>query len=254
MDFLANTWVDNLGGHGGHLFVRNSAITVVLDVFRAGRSWHNGGAVALEGAQVAMDSVTFQDSEAAHDGGHFWLARGSHLEISSSYLGQGLATAGGAIFSRDASLLLEGVAMVDHTATESGGVLWAKGGEAVGINLTLLRNTAPLGAAAFLHEAGLTGVNTLLLEGVGESQVHTVGTPDVDWSYGLFHEASGELAGGTLAELAGTGLRIADPLLDENLLPQAGSPAINAGHPSILDTDGSASDLGSRGGRRPWSP
>jgi hypothetical protein len=108
--------------------------------------------------------------------------------------------------------------------------------------------------------ASATVLNAIAYEPDSPFVLFTEDGASLSWRWSLVYGETSALTGGALGELTGEGLQRLDPLLagpdaipaDVSLLEA--SPAIDAGEPAQLDTDGSRADLGATGGLRPWIP
>lgn len=255
-----NHFVENQAGMGGAIFAKDSIVVSDGDTIHDNEVWHGGGGMALQGSVVTIRRGEMRRNRAQDDGGHIYAAQDTELTISSTWLDQAQARAGGAVFLRGASSILtgEGLLLSGNSATESGGDFWIGQGRAVLSQLTSLHASVPEeNAGAFLiavSGAEVQLINSILFGGVGSKLVSLV-SAEAEALNCLFSDYSGTI--GAIAQISSV---VGDPLMqstdlldvDPSLLD--GSPAIDAGTNGSLDKDGTRADLGATGGLSPWSP
>jgi hypothetical protein len=248
---------------GGAFFVVDSSLLVTGSRVTSSAAQMDGGAVFVKDAVVLLDDVQLGPSTAGRDGGHIRVTTGGSATVTASVLSEGLAFGGGAVAMRgeEVAFSAEGVVFSNNSAVD-GGDLWVFDGAASLTQTTSISASASAaGSVLWLGDgATVTALNTISHTPDGPFVLFTEDGASLSWSWSLLYGETGEQTGGALGGLTGDGLLFVDPLLvgaatrppDASLLE--GSPAINAGEPTTLDTDGSRADLGATGGLHPWSP
>ncbi len=271
------------GTMGAAIYVDNSDLT--LESSQGENVESTFGAVYVTQGSLASTACEWSDSYSLNGGGAYFLASSALISAGDRFIGNH-ASEGGAVRSESHSeLTFSGSVFVSNAAADEGGGVWASGGDVWveqstfawneaeegsayfstdGADLDLLQslfaaNRASGLGAALAFDAGSGGFadiwNSMFLDNVGGEAVTALdaGPSSVQFRYNLlFRNSSNTLS------IPSSGIVIADPLLalyaplveGSALFPYAktGSPAINAGNPSVLDVDGSISDLGPFGG------
>jgi hypothetical protein len=248
---------------GGAFFVVDSSLTVTGSRVASSTALMDGGMAFVKDAVVLLDDITAGPSTAGRDGGHIRVSTGGAATVTSSLLSEGLAGGGGAVAVRGlgASFIADGVIFSGNGAVD-GGDLWAFDGVSSLTNVTSIEARASVsGSVIWLGDgATVTALNTIAYRPTGPFVLFTEDGAVFSWSWSLLYGEAGEQTGGALGGLSEEGLLFEDPLLtNPTALPPDvalldGSPAINAGEPSMTDLDGSRADLGALGGQHPWSP
>ena len=251
----------NEASWGGAFYVVDSALVVTGSRVVNSSAHVDGGTIFVKDASVLLDDVVSGPSVAGRDGGHIRVATGGAVTVTSSLITGGDAMGGGAVALRgdDATFTAVGVIFSQNSAID-GDDLWVFDGVATLTNTTSL-NASGAGAVLWLGDgATATAINTIAYNPDGPFALFTEDGASLSWEWSLLYGETGAQTGGALSGLTGEGLLFVDPLLaapaarppDASLLE--GSPAIDAGAPTILDTDGSLGDLGATGGQQPWIP
>ncbi len=222
----------------------------------ANNSASSGGGIDAVGSLV-LTSVRFHGNTATSIGGGLTLGGGA-LDLSNSvFCGNDAVVGGAAALGASGASSVANTVFADGSATMVGGGLWVDG---LGIdvdldNNTFVGNSGGTGGALYTDEAGIDAVNNLIAwTATGDGWVATTGLA-APAGYTLWF-------GNNAVDAVGVSLsddRFGDPLLSgytgdcavDNYRPALGSAAIDAGDPSILDTDGSTSDIGAFGGPSP---
>ncbi|MEY3210050.1 MAG: hypothetical protein RIT28_531 [Pseudomonadota bacterium] len=249
---------------GGAFFVIDSALLVTGSRMTSSSAQMDGGTVFVKDAVVLLNDVESGPSVAGRDGGHIRVATGGEVTVTASLLAEGLATGGGAVAMRGGETVAfsaDGVVFSNNGAVD-GGDLWVFDGVASLTQTTSISaHASASGSVIWLGDgASATALNTISYIPDGPFALFTEDGASLSWRWSLLYGETGELTGGALSGLTGDGLLFVDPLLaspttrppDSSLLD--GSPAIDAGEPTTLDTDSSRADLGASGGLHPWSP
>ena len=259
----SSVFESNEASWGGTFYVMDSALMVTSSRVSGSSALMDGGVLFVKEAEVLLDDVLSDSAVAGRDGGHIRVATGGSVTVTASQLTDGLALGGGAVAMRGegATFNAAGVVFGGNSAVD-GGDLWVFDGVASLNNVTSLSATASVaGSVLWLGDgATVTALNTIAYRPDGPIALFTEDGASLSWRWSLLYGQTGALTGGALGELGGDGLLFVDPLLadpeahppDVRLLE--GSPAIDAGEPTELDTDGSRADLGATGGQDPWLP
>ncbi|MBN2798434.1 MAG: hypothetical protein JXX28_04740 [Deltaproteobacteria bacterium] len=222
--------------YGGAIAINTGAMFSSADSDFIGNTAAQGGAVSVYG----VDGVEVLRS---HFCGNSADDEGGALRLSSA--GGGWATISSTVFSSNAS-------------AADGGAVWADS-DVGWMDLTnddFLGNQARHGAALYAVTAH-TFTNNLIAWSVGSAvSINTPArTPRVDIYYSDFWSNPGGNTEGN--PRLRDGVFYADPALvsysgsclSDDYRPTLGSPLVDAGSPSILDLDGSVSDVGAYGGQ-----
>ncbi|MCK6518460.1 right-handed parallel beta-helix repeat-containing protein [Myxococcota bacterium] len=252
----------NEASWGGAFYVVDSDLVVTSSRVALSSALIDGGTIFVKDAVVLLDDVMSGPSVAERDGGHLRIATGGSVEATASVFSSGLAVGGGAVAMRgdDVSFVADGVVFSENSALD-GGDLWVFDGVASLTNVTSLSaNAGSTGSVIWLGDgATATAINSIAFTPSGPFVLFTEDGASLSWEWSLLYGETGEQTGGALGGLTGDGLLFGDPLLaapdarppDVTLLD--GSPALDAGEPTTLDTDGTRADLGATGGLHPWS-
>lgn len=258
----ASVFDSNEATWGGAFYVTDGSLTVVGSRLTGSTALSDGGMAFVKDGSVTLDDVLVGPSIAGRDGGHLRLATGGSATVTASLLSEGLAVGGGAVAVRGegASFTADGVVFSRNIAVD-GGDLWLFSGVATLNNTTSIAASASGSGAAIWLGGGASAevVNALVYKPDGPFVLFSEDGAALLWSWSLLFGEIGAQTGGALSALSGEGLLFDDPLLaapaatPPDVALMEGSPAIGAGEPSTLDTDGTRADLGATGGMNPWS-
>ncbi|HMV67898.1 MAG TPA: MopE-related protein, partial [Myxococcota bacterium] len=232
-------------------FERNSASGTLL-----GPGY--GGAIVAHGSRLVVEDSTFTRNTTDGTGGalHVW----NDLAVTRSQFCSNTAVYGGAIniSSSSDSWEITNSVLAENTASTGGAVLAnsdGNGGYPTGgvvRNNDFLNNHTNTGESALQLDGGRASVQNNLLMG-NEDQAFEDGLGTFD--YNAWFDNAVDVAG---RAYGGHDVRAQDPRLvawtadgdcsNDDLSLAAGSPLRDAGDPSILDPDGSRSDIGAWGG------
>jgi MYXO-CTERM domain-containing protein len=255
--YLADNVAADAGGavrwrhEGGLLSVSGSQ----LDRNVAGTSGGAIGTLSRGGAlgELVIEGSHFAANEAT-EGGALALSEHATVSVADNQLCYNHAVDGGGALLDGTGGLWLGNDFVGNRADGLGGGLALIGAvdALVGAN-DFLANEAAEGGGLYTADSSVIFVNNLVAwqTGHGVWAQTTTGT----LTYSLFHDNSPDHLSPGLAKNAGPGLVYADPMLtafsddgdcsNDDLTPLPGSPLVDAGDPSLLDDDGSISDIGS---------
>ncbi|MEZ4237167.1 MAG: putative metal-binding motif-containing protein [Myxococcota bacterium] len=237
---LAGNLVDELGGSpttGGALVCENNAVCTVDRDWFEGNDAGDGGAIAATSPLDVTRSM-FCANDATDDGGAIDLgnlpATASARVAASVFVANGSASSGGALVVADAPITVENVHLVGNTADNGAAIFaYVDGGDTGGL---VLRDHLVSGNAnTYASRAAVELAGLVPSGGFGwyfDNQGVDVDLPAATDVFGQDPLLSG--AGATCDAAA--------------LIPAAGSPLVDAGDPSVLDGDGSVSDIGAFGG------
>ncbi|MBX2801314.1 MAG: hypothetical protein KTR31_26790 [Myxococcales bacterium] len=265
---------DNVAERGAHLnFNNGNSLTIERSTFVGGRTDEDGGGVRAANLTVTMEDVVFEDNRAiAVDstparGGAVFLSNTRDSTISGALFCNNEAShEGGAIHARNGSteLTVTGSLFLTNTSGTIGGAISTQDGDFDTVNNHFVSNTSvDDGAAIHLTDRVRgTHVNALFAHNASTNGVAYFDgqTREQDVSYPLFFS---NVAGD--ANVKSATVVVGNPLLTNwtnkkgsrsclpaDVVPVAGSPAIDAGDPSLKDLDGTTSDIGAFGGARPF--
>jgi hypothetical protein len=241
-----------------------------------------GGAIFIApgttGAEPLIDGCTFLSNLSASHGGAVQASQGSALTLTASrFAGNQADGLGGGLALAEADAFVDGVLFQGNLAASGGAVLSATDlAEVTLAHLTVLENEAIAGyGGGVAFDASDTTLSSSILGWPAGGGVLGWVTDDyaVDPSptvaYSLFWSPTGASLYSNFATLSPPGQDgnvLADPdftafdadgdLLDDDLTPLAGSPALDAGDPAADwdDADGTRSDMGGLGGPTPYEP
>lgn len=136
----------------------------------------------------------------------------------------------------------------DNDADDDGGAIYAKAGTLTVTNVVSNNDDGVTGSfLALKEEASATVTNTIVTAADGDSVVYAEEAGAVSIRYSNFFGNGGDFDG--VADPIGTdGNLSVDPQYTDGFRLDAGSPCVDAGDPSVFDTDGSRSDMGAYGG------
>ena len=270
----SSTFEDNsttLGSGGAIAFdpvTSGYSLTVSETRFEANDAEDDGGALYAKGA----DAVTIEDSRflrnraPSGDGGAIQLDGNEEYLLTRNVLhGNSAAGKGGALYDKDSDG--EGTAQncvfTENFGATGGAVHLKNTSEQVAlINNTFAGNDASTsGAHIHLDAATVDFKNNIAWSGQDGGGIHATDAASAagsDFYYSDVGNNSGGDYTGTLAAPSGSGNISIDPMFrsygidgdedNDNLYLIVGSPCIDSGDPSIVDVDGTRSDMGAYGG------
>jgi outer membrane protein OmpA-like peptidoglycan-associated protein len=255
---------------GGAISVRTTtgdpAVSISTSTLRDNVADGQGGALALDGiGELSVVDSFLVDNIAGTDGGALAATSAGRVSVTRTLVHHNTATGrGGGTFETDSAQggTYQNVSYTENAAAKGGGISLWNTTEGSVLNTTLAANEAS-GDGGNVHVEGGTVrfVNTIVAfatdgGGVWGDAVAAAGS---DVFYGLFWSNAGGDATGSLTNPVGlSGTIAADPMFrsfpidgdesNDDLRLAIGSPAINTGDPSLVDVDGSSSDIGAWGG------
>jgi outer membrane protein OmpA-like peptidoglycan-associated protein len=254
-------------GSGGGIYADGTSVTVLQGVLADNEAGDHGGAVAVRGGSLHLDDALLLDNLADDDGGALWVdGLDSLYAVRTIAFGNEAGDGGGAVREHDvADSLYVSCIFTENVATTGGAVHLTAPTGTVLRNLTLAGNTAhDAGAHLWVADGPVRLINTLGILGLDGGGFHAEASAVAgsDRFYDLVYSNAGGDWVGAWSDPTGTSGNLdADPLLrsydidgalDDDLRLAAGSPAADAGDPSYVDVDGSASDIGAWGGPDAW--
>ena len=224
-----------------------------------------GGAAWLDGTDwVEVSDSIVADNESGADGGGLLLERGvGPTVLRSTFRGNIAQGRGGGVLESDtvAPGFYGATIFAENQAARGGGMAVRDAAEAEVINATFVGNRAARDGA-HLHIAGsiVRLVNVIAAFGVDGGGIWgdaTAATSDRFYTL-TWQNSGGDWGGAFGTPPPSSGNLSLDPLFraytnngqpaDDDLRLAIGSPAIDAGDPSLFDVDGSRSDIGAWGG------
>jgi len=254
---------NNSANYGGGILASPASSTTditVTDSTFSGNSSTFGGAIAVvnAGEIVFTGNISIENSGTTGIGAYFLTA--DSLEMSDNLFGcqgktrGGGAGAGAAVLDIDPATVTHNIFM--ENAAPYGGGLYANSGATLDIvNNAFVGNTS--GAAFLCHLCTADMVNNVVAHnsttGVAPYSSGTVGFEYNDW-----YNNGTDVASGLTMTIGTDGNINDDPgftdysadgdCTNDDLSLSSSSALIDAGHPGILDDDGTTSDIGPDGG------
>jgi outer membrane protein OmpA-like peptidoglycan-associated protein len=254
---------------GGAISVRTTTgsplVSVSHSTFRDNVADGQGGALAVDGAgEIAVVDSFILDNVAGTDGGGLAATSAGRVGVTRTLVHHNTASGrGGGTFETDSAqgATYQNVSYTENSAVDGGGISLWNTTEGSVLNTTLAANEAS-GDGGNVHVEGGTirFVNTIVAFATDGGGVWgDAAAAGSDVFYGLFWSNAGGNATGSLVDPVGfSGNVQADPMFrsffidgdetNDDLRLAIGSPAINTGDPSLVDVDGSSSDIGAWGG------
>ena len=248
--------IEGQAAYGGGLIVINPATLAMFDVVLTGNSATNGGGIYSTSPNLELTDVTITGN-AAYTGAGLLQEGGStsgtHVLISGNTGGYGVA-----IFVASGAVSLANSILNGNLGTEPGDGVYAVGASITLQNCAVVDHDVQVlldGASA--QKSSFHSRNTILAG--GQYGVLLYGTNDIDVDYTWVHDhATADWYPADASPLSASQNAQEDPAFveftadgvatNDDLHLAAGSPAINAGDPALLDTDGTPSDVGAYGG------
>ena len=240
---------------GGAINVASGSLDVTDSTFDGG-SATNGGAIYAD-APVTISGCSFSDNSALAAGGAIAHDSGDTLDVWGTLFCNNAATQGGAIDATSAGGSFRNTLFVENISGAGGAFLLSGASTWTVTNNHFLRNNSGANAAALTElGAAVTYTNNLFAFNLGIAIQDSFTSQPVDYN-AFYNNSLADIFG---AITFGTGnLQGQDPLLvnyipngdcsDDDFKPGFGSPLFGAGDPSILNPDGSVSDIGAYGGQ-----
>ncbi len=239
------TFIGNTSGRGAGLHSwRNEGRVTLQDLhFEGNEAADCGGAIQIDNDpyMVTIKRVTAWENK-ANDGGVFCVdkkAIDTEFDVDEpGNMEESYVTVSASLF-------------VDNTASDDGVGLYNKTGHVTFENVTIADSDSYEGAIA-QKEGSTTLVNVDIsnIDGGGSALLLEEGT--IDASYSNFYDLDGGVIVGGESPVGSNGNIAVDPDYNDpgsrDYSLSSGSDLIDAGDPSIEDTDGSRSDIGSAGG------
>ena len=264
-----------LGSGGGIAFdpvTTDEVFTVVGSSFESNQAEDEGGAISAVGAE----SVTIEDSSflrnraPSGDGGAVALDDNSEYTfrrvIFHGNTASPISGKGGALFDKDASgaALVENCIFTENSASDGGAINIQDNSEQADLrNISFVGNTGENQAAhLYLQNSTVSFVNNIAWDGIDGGGLYADDPGSAVGSDFYYNDVGDNSGGDYLGELSdptgGSGNINDAPMFraysidsdedNDDLYLRMGSPCINTGDPSIVDVDGTRSDMGAYGG------
>jgi hypothetical protein len=255
VEVSGNVVTDNGGGMN-----LNSSPTTANRLKVSGNTASYGGGILLANTTLSGVSVSLQYNVAVGGGGLY--NDGGILDLRNSLLIGNTASAsnGGGIALDGGQAMITASIFSINSAYSGGGIHSNDGSTATLTNVGFTENSGTASAGGIRASSGGTIVvkNTVVAWSSIGSGISADAEASADIQYGnLYSNANGATSDelvdptGTSGNIASDPLFIsftADNIWNDDLNPGSGSPHIDAGDPTILDADGSRSDIGPFGG------
>ncbi|MCB9694188.1 MAG: hypothetical protein H6736_20450 [Alphaproteobacteria bacterium] len=223
---VGSIWIAGAGFYFGDLDVTMTDTVVRGNTLTGGQT--RGHAFATDGGSLLFERIVVEGNVAAGD---TW-----------PYPAKGAVHVGSPMVFRN-GLVVDNEATGQPGSSVLGNAFTAYGSHEVVIeHSTVAGNIAPGAWSSLMdgNSSNITLSNLVLSDNDGGAVMYGSGTVTSSW---LLVNESG------VANVTGTGVLLdLDPLFQSDWTLGAGSPAIDAGDPNVLDTDGTRADLGYFGG------
>jgi hypothetical protein len=224
----------------GAMNLTNSSPTITNVTFDSNTSEHEAGAVCLQSSSPVFNNVAFYNNFANNQAGSLYVRDGSHPILTNViFAGNGAGYEGGAVNLSQAAITMTNVTIHGNGADNAGGGIevWDSSVELTNVSITGSRG--PYGGSGINIGRAWTGNSSVMLRfcnvwGNGDPEVSSAEDPAV-------------LVDSLAVDPMFLDVTPADPR-EWDLHLGAASGLVDAGDPSILDPDGSRSDIGAYGG------
>ena len=258
------------GGSGGALAAvpvsSPGAISLRESTLRSNQAERGGGALFLDGTdEVDVEDCHASGNTTEGDGGALLISDAPGPSVLRTWFHANIAEdRGGAVLEDQTTSPgdYRSCSFTENEADRGGALALRNAAEAAVVNATFAGNGASV-EGGHVHVAGgtfrLVNVIAALATDGGGVWGDSTAAGGSDWYYSLaWQNSGGHLVGALGAPPAASGNLEADPKLraisldgsssNDDLRLGIGSPAIDAGDPSLTDVDGSRSDIGAWGG------
>lgn len=225
------SWEGDFFGLGGGIYLHDSD-AVIDNVTVEGNLAGNGGGLYLDDSSAVIINTRIADNMALQEGGGGIFLSGSSPALTNVVIAGNQADSaywrlpdGGGIYSQDSSPVLANVVVTGNLAYGEGGGVYVDGSSPAFTNSVIASNNADSGDEVFISSGALVATWCDVWNVLGDAYV------------GMDDPAG---TNGNLSER---------PIwLDTAYHLHTRSPLVGAGDPSVLDPDGSTSDIGAYGG------
>ncbi len=253
-------------GRGGAIATETAALTLVGTTFEENSARDGGGVSTLLGT-LTVDEAFFLRNTADLDGAGLHTDATSVTALRTLWHGNVAVDDGGGARIVDAASASFTSCMFTENSAERGGGLSVDGSPGTEvINVSMAGNGASdVGGHLHVDGGSIRIINVIAAFGLDGGGLHAEASAVTgsDRFYNLVWSNAGGDWTGAWSDVTGTsGNLLADPMFraydvdgdetDDDLRLQAGSPAIDAGDPSLFDVDGSLGDIGAWGGPEAW--
>ena len=272
--FIANSLFEGNSttyGNSGGIAAVGGAVEIDDSVFTDHAGYNGGGALYVQGGDLAISSTSFENSTTTYNvGGAIAWLDGDFLRMSDvTATGGSAQNGGGLLFARGGSIELVRVWLEEGQTTYGEGGVAALTGNSVEVHNSVFRGGSAQGAGV-LYVGGESAsiVNNDVLDGTSSYGASLValasGYTDFVNNIGAFADGTPVSVTGTVDPAHNAWFELGEAALIEGELDvledcafvsypddlhlAEGSPCIDAGHPDLLDADGSPSDIGAFGG------
>jgi len=250
---------------GGGIFVAGASPTLTHLTISANTAWDGGGMYVDAGASPSLTNVVIADNTALDDGGGMYVWA-SDVALTNVFVTGNVAQGedgGGMIVKASSTATLANVAITGNSAPDDGGGIRLKNSDMALSNVTIAGNMAGDGGGLAVKSCTATLSGVVLAYNVASSQGGAVyekagGTALLSYCNAWDNLPNNYDGAGGMVDPTGTNGNVSvDPLLLDTSSPvaanwdlhlAAASPLVGQGDPSMLDPDGSISDMGAYGG------
>lgn len=265
---------NHVGEDGGAIWASFGSLTLDRVTISGNRSLYSGGAIVAGGTDVTITGSTITGNTAngegvvtTNGGGGIYAENGSLVVRDTTFSGNSIGGFGGAIYYKDlgnthlldlANVAIKGNKAVNGWLQGVGGGVYVDFGKSTLTDVVLSGNQAVLEGGAVFNRGDMTLTNTTIAgnASAGAGGIRNEGlTPvirnSVLWGNGDSYSSNGPVAFDMQHSIVqgegavpGAGNVFTDPMFTTavppapstggNLLPQAGSPAVNTGNNADL--------------------
>ena len=270
-EFTANRALESMGGaiYSYHYYNKAPDLVIEDSRFTSNESGYHGGAIATLYNRIMILRSTFHvnDTDSAGMGGALFLQDVQAGTIKQCSFTGNNAGYGGAVYSEASYSNPEhwlNNTFVENTANIGGAVVWSNSSVSVATNNTFVGNSSVAeGGNIVLVNSSLTFTNNAVTHSTAGAAVQIYDEESIKgsrFSHNAWYEISDGIGGGKADEAllttdaltdAAPGYTAYSPDGDadnDGFVLLRDSALIDAGDPTILDPDGSPSDIGAWGG------
>lgn len=249
------------GGAGGCLAAEGGTLTMTGATLAGCTALGDGGSLHALNVTSGLDDVVMTGSTAGRlstattqaSGGAAWFSGGATTVFDMATCATTATSTGGSVYVNGPMSLTQAALLESHAEAEGGALRVGPAGVLDAEQLTVLGSHAPVGAHMVVDGA-VSLTNTLLADGQGNPAVvpsmatallHVALSHDGEWFGGGWTPSTADVV---LPFACSVRDWSPNAVLDDDLRLVGGSPCIDAGTPTLLDQDGSISDVGWWGG------
>ena len=260
-------FLDNSATHGAGLFLdAYSDVTVTNSAFSGNYASSHGGALYAYLSDLEVSDSTFVDNYGYYGSVYLQAMYGDDYFYRNSFCGNESEYGGALHLSDVTSAYFGNNIFQDNQANVLGGAMYAYNSDPSFINNTFVENVSSADGGGHLFLDGsvtITSTNNIFAWADDGDGIWTNGGTSYNIYYSDFWENNATHFDGQFTTVPANNYEV-DPLFvdytadgncgNDDLHLSDNSTLIDAGHPSLLDEDGTTSDVGAYGGGGPPNP